>query len=79
MPTDVHQHLWPPAFLEALRGRREPPRLDGWTLHLAGERPCPIEPGDHHVATRAALADADGDDRVLVAPSAALGLDRLAP
>ena len=32
--TDVHQHLWPPAFLAALRRRPRPPRLDDWTLHL---------------------------------------------
>ena len=30
---DVHQHLWPEAFVDRLRARREPPYLDGWTLH----------------------------------------------
>jgi hypothetical protein len=79
MTTDVHQHLWPPAFVAALRRRRQPPRLDGWVLHLAGERPWPLDPRDHDVDARAALAAADGDDRVLVAPSAALGIDRLPP
>ena len=77
MTTDVHQHLWPPQFVAALRLRRRAPRLDGWTLHLPGEPPWELDPRDHDVAARAALAAADGDERVLVAPSAALGLDRL--
>ena len=35
--VDVHQHLWPRALIAALRARRRPPRLRGWTLELAGE------------------------------------------
>ncbi|MDT7683398.1 MAG: hypothetical protein QOG57_3708 [Pseudonocardiales bacterium] len=35
--VDVHQHLWPSQLVAALRARCEPPRLAGWTLHLAGE------------------------------------------
>ena len=31
--VDVHQHLWTPSLVAALRARREPPFLDGWTLH----------------------------------------------
>jgi hypothetical protein len=79
MPVDLHQHLWPAPFLEALRERRSGPRLDGWELHLPGERVHAIDPADHDPDTRAALAAADGDDLVCVAPSAALGLDRLPP
>jgi hypothetical protein len=79
MTTDVHQHLWPPTFLAALRRRTRPPRLDGWSLLLPDERPWPIDPRQHDVDARARQAALDGDDRVLVAPSAALGLDRLAP
>src|SRR5919206_518432 len=74
--ADVHQHLWPEPFLAALRQRRRPPRLDGWTLRLEGERPWPVEPRDHDVAARAA---ADPRALVLVSPSAGLGIDRLAP
>jgi hypothetical protein len=77
MVCDVHQHLWPPAFLEALRARRDPPWLEGWTLHLHDES-FEIDPADHDVARRVALADADGLDRVCVSPSAVLGLDRVA-
>ncbi len=52
MPTDVHQHIWPPAFVELLRARTAPPYLDGWTLHLAGEPPYEVDPADHDVAAR---------------------------
>jgi hypothetical protein len=74
---DVHQHLWPEPFLAALRARREAPRLDGWTLHLPGERAYPIDPAQHDPDVRAAL-DADAE-LILVAPSAACGFDRLPP
>src|SRR4051812_6349279 len=74
-PIDVHQHLWPEPFLAALRARRTPPRLDGWTLELPGDAPFAVDPAAHDPATRAARADG----AICVAPSAALGLDRLAP
>jgi hypothetical protein len=38
-----------------------------------------VDPADHDPAARARRAAADGDALVLVAPSAALGLDRLPP
>jgi 6-methylsalicylate decarboxylase len=79
MSFDLHQHLWPEPFLAALRDRRSGPRLDGWELHLPGERTCRIDPADHDPDARAALAASDGDDVVCIAPSAALGLDRLPP
>ena len=74
---DVHQHLWPRPFLDALRARRTPPRLDGWELHLPGQRPYRVDPAHHDVDARAEQADADGDTLVCVSPSAVLGLDRL--
>lgn len=77
MNVDLHQHLWPPAFLAALRARTEPPRLDGWELQLPGERAYAIAPADHDPSRRAEQAAADGDELVCVAPSAALGIDRL--
>jgi hypothetical protein len=76
MPIDIHQHLWPEPFLAALRARRTAPRLEGWTLYLPGERPYAIEPAHHDPVLRAAQDDAE---LILVAPSAALGLDRLPP
>ncbi|BDZ51834.1 hypothetical protein GCM10025867_40750 [Frondihabitans sucicola] len=39
---DLHQHLLPPAFLDALRSRTVVPRLiDEWTLLTEGSRPTP--------------------------------------
>jgi hypothetical protein len=74
---DVHQHLWPASFVAALRARRTPPRLDDWDLHLPGGRTYAVDPAHHDVRVRAAQAVADGDTIVCVAPSAALGLDRV--
>jgi len=77
MRTDCHQHLWPAALLDALRERRTPPFLDGWTLHLPGEPPCRIDPAAHDVAARARAERADGTARALVSLSAPLGLEHL--
>ena len=79
MTVDLHQHLWPEPFLDALRARHNRPRIDGWELLLPGERRYAIDPAKHDPEARAAIAEADGDELVCVAPSAALGLDRLPP
>lgn len=76
-PVDVHQHLWPLPLIAALRAREVPPRLEGWVLHLPGERPYPIDPAHHDPERRAALATAEGVAVVCIAPSASLGLDRV--
>lgn len=73
-PCDVHQHLWPPALLTALRARTQPPLLDGWTLHLTGEPPYPVNPGDHDVVAR--LNQQNGV-RALVCLSSPLGIEEL--
>ncbi|MES5824128.1 amidohydrolase [Streptomyces sp. RG80] len=75
--VDVHQHLWTPSLLAALRSRREPPYLDGWTLHLDGEPPYDVPPDAHDVARRAELAVADGLGRALVSMSAPIGVEWL--
>ncbi len=77
MRIDVHQHLWPEPFLDALRRRSRPPRLEGWTLHLQDAPPFSVDPADHDPERRVALAAEDGLDLALVAPSAALGLSDL--
>jgi hypothetical protein len=77
--VDLHQHVWPEPFLAALRARTTAPRLDGWVLHLPGERPYAIDPEHHDAAARSEQSGDDGDELVLVSPSAALGLDRLPP
>lgn len=75
--TDIHQHLWPERLLDALRGRSEPPYLRGWILHTATEAPYAVTPADHDPARRAAL---DPEvDRIVLAPSAPLGIEDLAP
>src|SRR4051794_13013500 len=51
---------------------------DGWRLRLRGEPEAPVDLGDHDPGRRAALAEADGLDRVLVAPSTPLGIETLA-
>ncbi|HEY3687538.1 MAG TPA: amidohydrolase [Streptosporangiaceae bacterium] len=79
MDVDVHQHVWPEPFVEALRRRSKPPYLDDWTLVLDGEPPSAIDPRDHDTAARAELARADGFGRVLVAPSTPLGIEWLPP
>jgi len=77
--TDVHQHLWGDAFIDALRSRTAAPRLDGWTLILDGEPPYDVDPADHDLPGRAALAAADGFDLVLTSLSSPLGVEWLAP
>ncbi len=76
MTLDLHQHLWPTRFLDALRARSRPPHLDGWTLRLSDDAYA-IDPAAHDVEARAAQAAREGLELVGVAPSAALGLDRL--
>jgi Amidohydrolase len=76
-PIDVHQHLWPPALIEALRARSAPPRLRGWTLFLAGEPPYHVQPADHDASAR--VSSMDGDQLALVSLSSPLGLENLPP
>ncbi|GAA4223349.1 hypothetical protein FHR32_001238 [Streptosporangium album] len=77
MAVDVHQHLWTPAFVDALRRRTASPRLDGWTLHLDGEPPYEVDPGDHDLARRLELNG--GLTKALVSLSSPLGIESLAP
>ncbi len=77
MAVDVHQHLWAPAFVDALRRRTAPPRLDGWTLHLDGEPPYQVDPADHDLAGRLALNE--DLELALVSLSSPLGIESLPP
>jgi hypothetical protein len=74
--TDVHQHLWPAALVEALRSRTRPPYLRDWTLHTRSEAPYKVDPADHDAAARAAL---DPDTDILVSLSTPLGIESLEP
>lgn len=73
MSIDVHQHLWTPEFVDALRRRTSPPYLDGWTLHLDGEPPYEVNPADH------ADRDTTGLELALVSLSSPLGIEFLPP
>lgn len=77
--VDCHQHRWPAAVVEELRRRTAAPRLEGWTLHLAGEPPYPVDPTAHDAGARAALDEEDGVALVLNALSAPLGIECLPP
>ncbi|MFF4802839.1 amidohydrolase family protein [Streptomyces sp. NPDC001351] len=79
MPTDVHQHIWPPGLIELLRSRTTAPYLDAWTLHLAGEPPYAVDPADHDPEARTRLAATDGLDLALVSLSSPLGIEYLPP
>jgi 6-methylsalicylate decarboxylase len=77
--VDVHQHLWPAELIGALRARRTPPRLRGWTLELAGEPDYAVDAAGHDVEARAAQAADDGLDLALVSLSSPLGIETLPP
>ena len=79
--VDIHQHLWPESLLRELSHRHAPPMLvrrgTGWVLRLDGELEAPVNLADHDPERRAALVEADGLDRALVAPSVPLGIEAL--
>jgi hypothetical protein len=77
--TDVHQHLWPPALIEALRGRAAQPTLREWRLSLCGEPDYDVLPADHDIDRRARQARDDGVEVAIVSLSSALGIEQLAP
>lgn len=77
--VDCHQHVWPPALVEALRRRDRAPRLDGWELHLDGEPPYAVDPDDHDPRVRRATDAADGTDLALLSLSSPLGIELLPP
>ncbi len=77
--TDVHQHLLPPALIEALRQRTAAPSLRGWRLSLAGEPTYDVAPADHDIDRRVDQARGDDLDVALVSLSSALGIEQLAP
>ncbi len=77
--VDVHQHVWPEGLISLLRTRRQPPRLRGWTLELAGEPAYSVDPADHDVEARCGQAIEDGLGLALVSLSTPLGIEALPP
>ena len=73
---DVHQHLWPAAFIEALRERDGIPRLDRSTLVLP-EGTYQVDLDDHVLERRLSQLDAAGIDVAVVSLQPTFGLDAL--
>lgn len=82
MVTDLHQHLFTEPFVEALTRRITPPRVrrvdTEWVLALPGEPRYVLDLPDDPEA-RIAAADAQGVDRIVLAPSSPLGMEGLPP
>ncbi len=79
MPTvDLHQHLWPEAFISALSARTAAPFLRGSTVVL-GEGEFELDLREHELDRRLAALDRDGTELAVVSLQTTIGLDRLAP
>jgi len=74
--VDIHQHLWPEGFIDALGRRTSPPRLRSSMLELA-EGTYRIDLARHDVETRLAELDRDGIDVAVLSLQTTLGLDAL--
>lgn len=74
---DLHQHLWPEAFIAALCGRTTPPRLDGDVLETYEGR-FPVELAQHDPDTRLSALDRDGIEVAVLSLQPSLGLGYLA-
>jgi 6-methylsalicylate decarboxylase len=72
----MHQHLWPPAFVEALRARREPPHLEGAAL-VTIEGHFTFDVAAHDPEDRVRALDRDGIDVAVLSLQPTLGLERL--
>jgi len=77
--VDIHQHVWPDAFVAELRRRSQAPRLDGWTLLTAGEPPFAVSPAHHDAGCRARQAASDGVGLAVIGLSSPLGIEYLPP
>lgn len=71
---DLHQHLWPEALIEALRGRRDRPRLRKGVLELA-EGEWEVDLAAHRLAARLEALDRDEIDIAVISCPPTLGLD----
>lgn len=76
---DVHQHLWPEAFLDALRARGNPPLLHGDTLTTV-EGSFELGLRQHNdPERRVAVLDRDGIDVAVLSLQSSLGCELLEP
>ncbi len=73
---DLHQHLWPEQFADALRARSDPPALDGGVLTTTEGR-SEVDLAEHGLEHRLRTLDRDGIDVAVVSLQTSLGLERL--
>jgi 6-methylsalicylate decarboxylase len=72
---DIHQHFWPPAFIEALSRRTAPPRLRDGILELAVEGSFVVDFADHDLGRRLDLLDRHGIDVALISLAPTMEVD----
>lgn len=75
---DFHQHLWPPAFTQALERRSRPPFVRGDEL-VTVEGAFGIDRAAHDPARRLAMLDRDGIDVAVLSLQPTLGVEGLEP
>jgi hypothetical protein len=73
---DLHQHLWPTGFVEALRGRSTPPLVRGSTLTTT-EGSFDLDQRAHDPEHRLAALDRDGIDVAVLSLQHTLGVEAL--
>jgi len=76
-PIDVHQHLWVPELVDALRARSRAPRVVESMLRLDGEPDFEITASAQDADARAALDPDCG--RIVLSMSSPLGIESLPP
>ena len=74
---DLHQHLWPPSFIEALRERTSAPHLDEGDELVTREGRFPVALRAHELETRVRSLDRDGIDVGVISLQPSLGLAQL--
>ena len=81
LSTDLHQHVWTEALLDALAARDQLPfvrRHDGvCILYAAGETPWAIDERSQTRDARERLLDTDRADRAVIALSSPIGIETL--
>jgi predicted TIM-barrel fold metal-dependent hydrolase len=81
MRTDLHQHLWPPELIAALRARSSPPHLEGDAerplLRMRHEPGGQVVLAGHALQRRLDALDAAGIDRTVISLSTPLGIEAL--
>lgn len=74
---DVHQHLWPESFVEALKTRTLPPLLRNHVLEVEGEGAFEIDPADYGLEACIRSLDRAGVDVAMVSCPPTLGIGLL--